>query len=227
MREVTTANFGLLIAYLLPGFVALVGVGFVSETVASWLSASSSTAPTVGGFLYVTLASLDAGLTVSTIRWAVIDTIHHRTGIPEASPDFSMLQEKLTAYQYLVATHYHFYQFYSGMVCSVAFVFFAYTMTGDRVSPWIVSGFVLIELIFWLGSRDTLRKYYNQGELLLRENSEMVRSEKPISKLQKRLLKIRWPVHKLKSDDAAKCRSFRVPQSRRNVSSNSVADGPH
>ena len=54
MREVTGRNFGLLIAYILPGFVSLWGLAEFSPSVKSWLAASTATPgamPTVGGFL--------------------------------------------------------------------------------------------------------------------------------------------------------------------------------
>ena len=76
MRELNSGNFGLVIAYLLPGFVALLGVSFFSEPVQTWFSVSPVALPTVGGFLYVTLGSLSAGVIVSTVRWATVDTIH-------------------------------------------------------------------------------------------------------------------------------------------------------
>ena len=83
MKEVSTSNFGLLIAFVLPGFTALWGAAYISPVLRSWLVGSGMTGPTVGGFLYVTLASVAAGLTVSTVRWAVIDTIHHWTGLTQ------------------------------------------------------------------------------------------------------------------------------------------------
>ena len=58
MTEWTDKNFGVVIAYLLPGFVALWGVSYFSPTVASWISVSQQGAPTVAGVCYVTLASL-------------------------------------------------------------------------------------------------------------------------------------------------------------------------
>lgn len=112
MREVTSNNFGLAISFLLPGFVALLGVSFFSETVETWLNVASPFAPTVGGFLYVTLGLLAAGLTVSTVRWAIIDTIHHRTGIPAPRWDFSKLQDRVGAYRVIQENHYFFYLFY-------------------------------------------------------------------------------------------------------------------
>jgi hypothetical protein len=56
---------------LLPGFVTVWGVSYFSPTVESWIAASQPGAPSVAGFMYVTLASLGAGLTVSGIRWTV------------------------------------------------------------------------------------------------------------------------------------------------------------
>jgi hypothetical protein len=40
MTEMSQKNFGLLIAYLLPGFVVLWGISFFSPTVQSWLTGS-------------------------------------------------------------------------------------------------------------------------------------------------------------------------------------------
>lgn len=69
MREVTGQNFGLLIAYILPGFIVLWGLSHFSTTIAGWLGATAD-GPTVGGFLYVTLASVGAGLAVGSVPQA-------------------------------------------------------------------------------------------------------------------------------------------------------------
>ena len=56
-------TFGLLIAFLLPGFICIVGISFTFQEVSSWLYESASKdAPTVGGFLFSTLASLSLGV---------------------------------------------------------------------------------------------------------------------------------------------------------------------
>ena len=81
MSTLSNQNFRLIIAYLLPGFVALSGVSHFSPTVESRITASQQGAPTVAGFMYVTLASLPAGVTVSAVQWATTDRLHHATGI--------------------------------------------------------------------------------------------------------------------------------------------------
>ena len=102
MQQLTSKNFGLLIANLLPGFTALWGASQFSETVRMWLGTTPSDAPSVGGFLYVTLASIGAGMTVSAVRFLVIDRIHHRTGISEPRWDFSRLSDNVAAYDVLI-----------------------------------------------------------------------------------------------------------------------------
>ena len=45
MGELTARNFGLLIAYVLPGFVGLWGLGYLSEPVRTWLSGAGPAGP--------------------------------------------------------------------------------------------------------------------------------------------------------------------------------------
>ena len=169
MKEVSSSNFGLLIAFLLPGFVVLWGASYFSGTIALWLSGSGET-PTVGGFMYVTLASVAAGVTVSTVRWAVIDTIHHWTGLPQPHWDFSRLQDNVAAYNVLNEIHYKFYQFHGNLLIALFFVYVARRVhLGFFVEPlgWVDLGCLLLSVILFVGSRDTLRKYYVRVSQLL------------------------------------------------------------
>ena len=110
MRDVTNQNFGLLIAYVLPGVTALWGASYLSPTVRVWLGSAPADAPTVGGFLYLTIAAVAAGLIASTVRWAVVDTLHHVTGIPRPTWDFSRLQSNISAFNLIVEHQYRYYQ---------------------------------------------------------------------------------------------------------------------
>src|SRR5262249_36119232 len=67
---------------------------------------------TVGGFLYGTLGSVAAGMLVSAIRWAVLDTLHHRTGIPQPAWNFTRFSTHAAAFDSLVQDHYRYYQHY-------------------------------------------------------------------------------------------------------------------
>ena len=163
MRDLTASNFGLLIAYVIPGFVSLWGVSEYSETVRSWLTGTGSDLPSVGGFLYVTIASVGAGLTVSTVRWLVIDWIHHRTGIEPPSWDFSRLPDAVSAFKVLNEIHYRYYQWYANSIVALLTVLVLRTVAHG----WNTGEALLVlaaTALFFAGSRDTLRRYYRNVE---------------------------------------------------------------
>ncbi len=59
------------------------------------------------------MGSLAAGLTVSAVRWAIIDQIHHATGLSLPDFNFSRLTEHLLAFQLAVEHNYRYFQFYA------------------------------------------------------------------------------------------------------------------
>lgn len=76
MRGLSEGSFGFVIAYLVPGLVGLSVVSDFLPAVEPWLRGGDNP-PTVGGFLYGTLAALASGLTISAIRWLTLDQLHH------------------------------------------------------------------------------------------------------------------------------------------------------
>ena len=108
MSELTNKNFGLLIAYVLPGFLTLLGISRYSQSLASLVRYTPHGAPTVAGFLYITLGSLLAGLTISALRWATIDTFHHVTGLKTPDFEFSLLDERLEGFLQLATVQFGF-----------------------------------------------------------------------------------------------------------------------
>ncbi|MFW6114310.1 MAG: hypothetical protein ACOC7K_01065 [bacterium] len=74
---------------------------------------------TVGGFLYVTMASMAAGMLVSALRWLVIDTIHHRSGVAPPELDFSTFENKHAAFAILAENHYRYAQHYGNLLVAL------------------------------------------------------------------------------------------------------------
>jgi hypothetical protein len=154
---------------MLPGFVALWGVSGLSRTISGWLTTGPAV-PTVGGFLYVTLASLGAGMVISTARWVLIDTLHHWTGIRPPAWDFARLPTKLDAFQLLVESHYRHYQFHANSLVALAFDYVIWRASGRMPGIGFTDlAFLAVGLLLLAGSRDTLRKYYRRAEALLNE----------------------------------------------------------
>ena len=158
-----------MIAYLLPGFVALWGLSFRVEQLRFWLGQANDASTTIGGFLYTTLAALTFGLIASTLRWLVIDSLHHWTGIRRPKWNFSKLQNRLGAYSLLEEGHYRYYQFYANMLIASSVGYLGWRTSGVAdVSGWedlLFAGFLCL---MYLGSRDTLYKYYGRVHALLK-----------------------------------------------------------
>lgn len=169
MGELSVRNFGLLIAYLIPGFLALWGLSFVSPAVAEWLRGAGTTGPTVGGFLYVLLASVAAGMTVSAVRWAVVDRAHAMTGLHRPQLNFGNLPGKLDVFEQINEHHYRYYQFYSNSLIAVLFAYPIWRLHGGG-NVWTDLGFLFVEVVFAAGSRDALRNFYRRATQLLGES---------------------------------------------------------
>ena len=176
MSTLSNQNFGLIIAYLLPGFVALWGVSYFSPTVDAWITASQQDAPTVAGFMYVTLASLAAGVTVSAVRWAIIDHLHHATGIVPPAWKFANLEGKLQGYLTLIENHYRYYQFYSNMFVAAAFAFCATAVSCEAAASTALRchGVRLPRL-----GTDPVRRLSRHAAEVLRRTQQLLNSRHP------------------------------------------------
>lgn len=169
MAEVNQSNFGLLIAYLLPGTIVIASIADRSSMIRAWLGASTTGAPTVGGFLFITLAAVFAGLTTSTIRWLLLDSLHHRTGIRPPNWKFAVLQENLTAFEGAVENHYRYHQFYGNTLIAIVLAMTANPQfAADSSTPLVARSIgAVIVVLFYFASRDSLRKYYVRTNAIL------------------------------------------------------------
>lgn len=182
MQSVSNDNFGPLVAYLVPGATLLAGLSPHSATLRGWFSFGTADAPTIGGFLFLTVAALAAGMTVSAVRWATVDTLHGRTGIPPPALDFSRLGENVAAFGFVVESHYRHYLFYANMFVAVAAAYaYRRLATADPwPGGWADLAFLAIEAVFYAASRDTLRKYYSRCcQILSPRSSDRLPAAKP------------------------------------------------
>lgn len=169
IRETPLHDFGLFIAYLVPGATVLLGLSLFSPLLQGWFAATTTDMPTIGGFLYLTAASLALGMTISAVRWVLIDTLHRRTGLSPPSWNFSRLGAHVEAFRLLIEIHYKHYLFYANMVVATAAAYVCYRaqLGSLRSLDWPDLAFIGLEIVFFMTSRDTLRKYYQRGSQVL------------------------------------------------------------
>lgn len=168
MQSISNDTFGPLIAYLVPGATVLVGLSPFLPVVQSWLDGTATSAPTIGGLLYLSLASLAAGMTVSAVRWVVVDTWHSRTGLAAPKFDFTQLPGRVDEWRLIIEIHYKHYLYYANMLVAVFVAYVGYRIHVGFARPGLADlAFVTLEPVFYLTSRDTLRRYYARTDQLL------------------------------------------------------------
>lgn len=187
MQGVSARKFGLLIAYVLPGFVVLWGAGCVCPPVHLWLVGSTASGPDVGGFLHISIGSVAAGMTVSALRWAVVDGLHALTGLPRPVWNDTRLNERLEAFEALVDNHFRYYQFYANTLVALALAYPTWRLTSNAPAfCWADLGFVLVEGVFLAASRDALRHYYRRTALLLGQQERTTNHDQRTRKRRRR-----------------------------------------
>lgn len=167
MTDSFDRSFGLAIAFLLPGFLVVLGTTALSPTIANWLSQEPTPKASLGGFFYIVLCSLAAGLIASAVRWIVIDSLLHRTGLTRPHLDFSRLQANLQAFELAVQHNYRHYQFYANSLVAL-WVFAGCQLTAKIVWPlaaWV--GFAVLQGVLFVTARDCLSRFYERiGEII-------------------------------------------------------------
>lgn len=169
MNDVTNQNFGLLIAFVLPGFILLCGLEPHFPIISGWLGMTGAANPSIGGFLYVTMSSVALGQIISTFRWLTIDSLHHRTGIRKPALNFARLKDTVAAFDRLIDVHYRYYQWHANSLIAISIA---------TVLRWAANGYrhrellllLFVNALLYIGSRDTLSKYYRRVEELFRRD---------------------------------------------------------
>ena len=163
VTDATGKYFGLVIAYVLPGFAALWTLRPYSPTVRAWMETSASLPAGLESVFFVTLASTAAGMTISALRWAAIDSLFALSGVRRPAWNDARLQQNVLAWEVVVEAHYRYFQFYAHMAIVLPFMAFNLSLPA---LPVAVLTFVF-ECLFLAAARDALAKYYARATRLL------------------------------------------------------------
>jgi hypothetical protein len=177
--KATGLDFGALIAFVAPGFVAFQGLAYHVPTAACWIQAASEKEQNVGVFLFVALASLSIGLAVSGVRSLVVDFILKskclgKLGVPESRLNWALIDD--TNLQSLITIRdnfYRYYQFYANT--AVAFLLVAICQWGStrpKVGCIAKVVFWLTVIVLFLSARQSFALYIKSVNELVSKRRE-------------------------------------------------------
>jgi hypothetical protein len=166
-------NFGLLIAFGLPGFLVFTQLPPQLMTpLASFMLQNDQ--PSIGSFLYTLPASIGCGIILSAIRWMLVDSAVYWTGVRKPNLNFRSMDTKLQAFGLLVEHNYRFYQFYSNSLVAILLLVGMRFRIDGRPSPETLFWLSLLCVVLAAASRDCLARFYQRARLVLGELNEPV-----------------------------------------------------
>lgn len=168
------SNFGLLIAYALPGFVTLWGLSGIWPTAIECAMGANGCEALLSlvGFLNSTVAATATGMAVSAIRFVLIDSIHERSGLKRPKWNGVALQNNLAAVQTVVDQHYRYYQFHANMIVAVVLAYAAHLYHTRYLLGLLLVLVSALTTVFWIASRDNLKKYYENLDAIFHPQSK-------------------------------------------------------
>jgi hypothetical protein len=167
-------QFGLILAYLVPGFVGLAGLAPLVPAVARWLTLSPPNSLDLGPTFYSVLAATAIGMILSCFRWLLIDRIHLSTGLKRPNWNDESLHGKLASFDYLVQNHFRYYEFCGNTLLAVTWAYGVNRILGTSRIFGIGTDLavLMILIVLFVASRDALANYYTRTALLLGEVAE-------------------------------------------------------
>ena len=170
-------SFGLIIAFLIPGMVGLYAVSFYVPVIREWFGIAVAQSTTIGGFLFVIVASLGMGVFISGVRWLVLERMFWNRTPPTLNAVGRRATQTELVYQNLVWQFYDFYLFYANMLFAIVLLYLAWVFV-----EWWPEGVKLVAttalliptcFVLYKSARNSLNRFDQRRESVL----TMVRSE--------------------------------------------------
>jgi hypothetical protein len=168
MVQVEPIDFGILIAFILPGSVAVYGLRYVSPRISALWSILESGQVVIGPLILLALATLAVGLIVSSLRVVLLEPIFHVTGVRQENIDYQKLAnaDQREFFKEMIKNVYRYEQFYGNTLLALLFCSFLRYFVG-RVSicqtrmDQMVSVAIIGSLItLFVAGRKSLRDVY-------------------------------------------------------------------
>lgn len=165
MKDVTSTSFGLLIAFLLPGFSGFCALTFYSCQVRGILAKFWEAKSDVGSFMLVLLLSLVIGLLLTQIRWLIFERALCRKD-RLGRDDLAELRDeaKFVAFRAAVDETYRYHQFFGGMAVVIPIFYVGWVReswpTLTRCNLGLTLGlFIILEALTIYGAMYAYRNF--------------------------------------------------------------------
>jgi hypothetical protein len=168
-RKVGDLTFGMILAFIAPGFLGFVAASYHLPSARAWIEAAQNSEQSVGIFLFAALASVTSGVIISGLRDLAADPLFcsgclglvGKIELPKAG--FRKLSEPsvLTAFEATIENYYRYYQFYANTAVAIALLTLSRIVAVcPPVWPkgwWIIT--ILLMILLGISAYRSLKRY--------------------------------------------------------------------
>jgi len=168
--------FAVIIAFLLPGLVALFGIATGDQTVRTWFQGAQS-GPTIAGFIFVLFAALALNLVITAVRWFLFEHLKFKLlGCPwvPAAPNWDEEKRRERDALYVDIRHQHYYHYLASanMAVAIPFAVLAWKIGSVPAPSWTTFIVVVLvgvgtSMVLGLAACDALRRFDRKVTKLL------------------------------------------------------------
>ncbi len=134
MVQFAPINFGLIIAYILPGTVTVYGLRYLSPRIDALWSTLERGQIVAGPLILIGVSALAVGLILSSFRFVVLEPILYCTGVNRTTIKYDKITntERLNLFNQMVENVYRYEQFYGNVLLSLLLFFILRYFVGDK-----------------------------------------------------------------------------------------------
>lgn len=162
-------NFGLLIAYVVPGFLGLYAISGYAPPIADLLGGPSHI-PAGGALFPLLVLSLASGMVINSIAWGLVRPLIEFTGVRRPKLDYSKLrQETMEVYKETIEQAFRHYQSYSNLLVAQTVLGIDYAIHSQNATWLTITATSSVILLLFVAARDSLRRSYETMAKILKE----------------------------------------------------------
>lgn len=175
MQDQLGKSFGLVIGFLIPGMIGLYAAALHVEMFREWFGvAARAESSSVGGFLFVIVASIGVGVFISSLRWLVLERWIWRRTPPEHDASRRRDTQTELVYQNLVWQYYQFYLFAANTMFALVLLYASW-LAAELLSAGFRPGLCLpaallapASYVLYTAAEDSLGRYNKRRTNVLR-----------------------------------------------------------
>lgn len=161
-------NFGLVIAYIVPGLIGLYSLAPHSQAIRTLLGGNNYSL-SAQALVPLLLLAIAAGIIINAVSGIILKPMIIISGVEEIDPDYSRLKSKdIEKFKEFTNQTYRYYQCYSNMLIALIMFFISYRckITGIKL------GFIVLLTIpiLFCAARSSLKQSYKVMSDLIPSN---------------------------------------------------------